>query len=165
MALRKILFTISLLVFVLCLGTGYVTTGQWLGVVVTMITGLAWLMVQKYSTSWLPHICLVVSVGLAVAGVLSGSPALWMIIGSGMALVVWDLLFLNDALRDTPSGYQTRRYEKFHFRSLSISLGTGLLAAFLGRFIHLQITFILMIFIIALAVFGLNRLWEYDKKR
>jgi hypothetical protein len=165
MVLRKILFATSLTFFVLCLGAGYVTVGQWLGAIFTMITALAWIMVRKYPTSWLPHICLVVSVGLAAAGILTGSPAVWMIMGSGMALVVWDLLFLNDALGDTPNENQTRRYENRHLQSLAISLGAGLLAALLGRFIHLQISFILVVFFIALAVFGLDRLWVYDKKR
>ena len=105
----------------LCLAAGYGIAGQWIGAVIAIITGLAWLPARKYPDSGLPLICLVVSVCLAVVGRLTGSPPLLMICGSGFALAVWDLVFLDDALGSNSSGEQTRQYE----RQTSPIAGTG----------------------------------------
>ena len=122
----------------LCLTAGYGIAGQWIGAAIAIITGLAWLLARKYPASGLPFICLVVSVCLAVVGQLSGSPPLLMICGSGFALAVWDLIFLDDALGSNSSEEQTRQYESKHLQSLALALGFGLLIAFLGRLLNLQ---------------------------
>ena len=48
MALRKIFFVICLVVSMLCLAAGYGIAGQWIGAVIAIITGLAWLLARKY---------------------------------------------------------------------------------------------------------------------
>ena len=132
---------------------------------IAIITGLAWLPARKYPDSGLPFICLVASVCLAVAGQLIGSPPLLMICGSGFALAVWDLVFLNDALGRNSSGVQTRQYEGKHLQSLALALGSGLLVAFVGRLLNFQIPFIVMMLFVALVIFGLERIWGAIKKR
>jgi hypothetical protein len=164
MASRKTLFVVCLVASVLCLAAGYAIAGQWVGAVVALITGLAWLLARKYLASWLPLICLLASIGLAVVGLLIGSPALLMICGSSVALVVWDLLLLDAALENNPPREQTRRYENKHLQSLALALGSGLLAAFLGRLLSLQIPFVVLILFVALTIFGLDRVWGYIKK-
>jgi hypothetical protein len=163
--LRKSLFVICLAVSMLCLAAGYGITGQWIGAVIAIITGLAWLPARKYPDSGLPFICLVVSVCLAVVGRLTGSPPLLMICGSGFALAVWDLVFLDDALGSNSFGEQTRLYENIHLRTLALALGCGLIVAFVGRLINFQIPFIVMMLFIALVIFGLERIWGAIKKR
>ena len=165
MALRKTFFVICLVVSMLCLAAGYGIAGQWIGAVIAIITGLAWLLARKYPASWLPHICLLASVCLAVVGRLTGAPPLLMICGSGLALAVWDLLFLDDALGSHSSGEQTRRYENKHLQSLALALGSGLIVAFLGRLLNLQIPFVILVLFVVLVVFGLDRVWGYIKKR
>ena len=165
MALRKTLFVICLVVSMLCLAVGYGIAGQWIGAVIAIITGLAWLLARRYPTSWLPLMCLSASICLAVVGRLTGSPPLLMICGSGFALAVWDLLFLDDALGSNSSGEQTRQYESKHLQSLALALGSGLLVAFLGRLLNLQIPFVLLMLFIALVIFGLDRIWGHIKKR
>jgi hypothetical protein len=161
---RKTFFAVCLIVSVICLATGYGFVGQWIGVVIAIAMGPAWLFAQKYPTSGLPFICLFASVCLAVTGKLTGSSSLLMICGSGFALAIWDLLLLDDALRNSSCGEQTRQYENKHLQSLVLALGSGLLAALFGRFLHLQIPFIILMFFIALVIFGLDRVWGYIKK-
>ncbi len=165
MVFRRILFAVCLALSVLCLATGYAIAGQWLGTVVAIIIGLAWLLARKYPALGLSLICLWASVCLAVAGQLTGSPPLLMICGSGIALAVWDLLLLDVALGSDSLGAQTRQYESKHLQSLILALGLGLFAAFLGRLMTLQIPFVLLLLFIALAVFSLDRAWGHIKKQ
>jgi hypothetical protein len=162
--LWKTLFVICLAVSMLCLAAGYGIAGQWIGAVIAVITGLAWLPARKYPDSGLPVICLVVSVCLAVVGRLSGASSLLMICGSGFALAVWDLVFLDDALGSNLIGEQTKRYENKHLQALALALGCGLTLAFVGHLINFRIPFMAMMLFVALVIFGLERIWGTIKK-
>ena len=165
MALRKIFFIVCLVASVLCLAVGYGLVGQWFGVVMAIITGGAWVLARKYPTSQLPLICLLVSTCLAVIGQLTGAPPWLIICGSGSALALYDLLYLDVALGSNLSGEQTRQYENKHLQSLALALGSGLLVVFLGRLLlRLQVSFFGLVFLVILAVFGLDRVWGYIKK-
>jgi hypothetical protein len=165
MAIRRTFFAVCLLVSVLCLAAGFGIAGQWIGAVMAIIAGLAWLLARRYPASWPPHICLLASVCMAVVGRLTGSPPLLMICGSGVALAVWDILLLDAALGSKSSGEQTRQYENKHLQSLALVLGSGLCVVSLGRLLTLQIPFVLSVLFVALAVFGLDRAWGYIKRR
>jgi hypothetical protein len=164
MALRRVFFIVCLVASVFCLAGGYGIAGQWPGVVMAILTGFAWLLARKYPTVWLPLTCLVASVGLAVVGLLTGSPPWLMICGSGIALAACDLLFLDVALGSNVLGKQTRHYEINHLQLLALALGFGLSGIFLGRWLHLQVSFLGVVILVALAVFGLDRVWGYLKK-
>lgn len=165
MFLRKTFFVICLVISILCLAAGYGISGQWVGTVIAITTGLAWLRARKYPDSGLALICLVVSVCLAVIGRLTGSPPLLMICGSGLALAVWDLIFLDVALGKNSFGEHTRQYERKHLQSLTLALGSGLLVTLVGRLLNFQIPFIVMILFVVLVIFGLERIWGAIKKR
>jgi hypothetical protein len=164
MAPRKTVFTICLIASVLCLAGGYGIAGQWPGVAAAIITFPAWLLARKYPAAWLPFICLLASISLAVAGILSRSPYLLMICSSGFSLAAWDMVLLNHALRNKPSEEQTRLYENQHFRFLAPALAAGLLAGFLGHLFVFQIPFVLVVILIAVVLFGLDRTWAYMRK-
>jgi hypothetical protein len=165
MAPRKTFFVICLVVSMLCLTAGYGFAGQWIGAVIAIISGLSWLLARKYPLSWLPHLCLFMSVSLAVAGQVTGTPPVLMICGSGFALAAWDLICLDGALGTNSSGEQTMRYENKHLQSLALALGSGMLVAFLGGLFHLQIPFAVMMLLVALVIFGFERVWGTIKKR
>jgi hypothetical protein len=164
MALRKTFFAVCLAASVLCLALGYGLAGQWVGTVIAIITAGAWLLARKYPTSELPHICLLASTCLGVVGLLTGASPGLMIGGAAVALAVWDLLFLDVALGRDSSGEQTRRYENKHLQSLALALGFGLLGVFLGRLLRLEVSFFVVVVLVALAVYGLARVWDYIKK-
>lgn len=165
MALRKTFFVVCLVVSLLCITAGYGFAGRWIGAAIAITSGLAWLHARKYPDSWPPHLCLITSVGLAVTGQLTGTPPLLMIGGSGFALAAWDLILLDGALGTHSVGEQSRRYEIKHIQSLALALGAGLLVAFLGRMLHLQIPFAAMLLFVALVIFGFDRIWGTIKKR
>jgi hypothetical protein len=165
MPLRKIWFVFCMMLSVFCLAVGYTITGQWIGALVAILMIPAWLLARKHPLTWLPFICLLASVCLAVIGKLTGAPPFLMIFGSGVALAVWDLLFLDSALGSNSSGEQTRQYENKHLQSLTLALGFGLSVAFLGRLFNLHIPFLVLMLFIAFILFGLDRVWTYIKKR
>jgi hypothetical protein len=162
--LRKIFLAVCLIVSVLCLAAGYGLSGQWVGVVISLIMGPAWLFARKYPISILPLICLLISVCLAVVGKLNGVPSFLMICSSGFSLATWDLLLLDGALGNSSSGEQTRQYEIKHLQSLGLALVSGLAVIFLGHSLRLQIPFVVLLLSVALVIFGLDRVWDYIKK-
>ena len=165
MGFRKIFFVVCLIVSMLCLSAGYGLSDQWIGAMIAIIAGLTWLPARKYPASWLPLVCLIASIGLAVTGQLTGLSSWLMICGSGFALAVWDLVLLERALGTNSAGEQTRRYEIKHLQSLALALGAGLLAALVGGVLHLQIPFVAMMLSVALILFGLDRVWRTIRKR
>jgi hypothetical protein len=70
MSILKTYFVVCLAGSLLCLIAGYGITGHWVGAVIAIITGAAWLFARKYPSSGLPFICLLLSVCLALAGLL-----------------------------------------------------------------------------------------------
>ena len=164
MSLRKPIFMISLIILVLCLAAGYGIAGKWIGALVAIVLGLAWLLARKNSDPWLLFICLLGSVGLAVAGRLVGATPLLMMLGSAVALAVWDLTYLDAALRHNSFGEQTRRYENKHIQSLFLALGSGLFVALLARFINMRFPFIIVMVLIGFTLIALDRVWGYIKR-
>jgi hypothetical protein len=164
MSHRKIFFFIFLIISTLCLAAGYAIARQWIGAMIAILAGLAWLLGRKYPGAMLPHVCLLISVGLAVVGRLIGSPPFLMISGSAVALVVWDLLLLDSSLGKNSSLEQTRQYENKHLQSLMLALGFGLLSILLGRAINLHTPFFVLLLFIIFILFALDRIWGYIKK-
>ena len=165
MIIRKTSFYICLTTLILCLAAGYALSGKWVGAASVVPIGLFWLFSQKYSTPWLAYFCLVISMALAVIGQLIGNSAILMIFSAGLALAVWDLMLLNNTSEKGSAGAQTHRYESKHLQSLALAVGSGLAVAFLGRQLHFRLPFILMLLCVALAVFGLNFVWNSLKNR
>jgi hypothetical protein len=165
MSFRKVLFVMCLIISLLCLATGYGIAGYWVGAAIAMLMGPAWWLAQKYPYSSLPSACLSMSVGLAVVGSLIGCLPLLMIFGSAAALAAWDLIFLLSAVGNNSSGEQNRRYENRHLQSLLMALGFALLAIALGRFVNIQLPFIVLLLSLAFILFALDRAGDYIKKR
>ena len=164
MSLRKTFFAVCLIVSVLCLAIGYGLAGHWLGALSVSLLGPGWWFARKYHGSHMPLFCLLASVGLGVAGRLSGAPPLLMIFGSAVALAVWDLLYLDSALGTHSPTEQTSQYEKEHLRSLTLAIGGALLAILLGRFLRIQVSFLVLLLSITFILFALDRVWGLIKK-
>jgi len=149
------------MISVVCLAVGYWIAEKWIGALVAILMGPAWLFARKNTDPWLPFICLLASVGLAVAGRLCGAPYLLMILASALALAVWDLIYLDTALDKNSFGAQTCQYENKHVQSLILALGFGLFVVLLGRFINIRIPFILLMLLISFTLYALDRVWGY----
>jgi len=162
---RKILFFICMILSVFCLAAGYSIAGQWIGALASILMVPAWSFVRKHPNTWLRSICLFASVGLAVTGRLIGSPPSLMICSSGVALAVWDLLFLDNTMGGNSAKEQSRQYESKHLQALTLAVGSGFLVAFLGRLLYLQIPFVVMMLLVVLLLFGFERIWGTIKKQ
>ena len=166
MSLRKIFFVICIGISALFLASGFGIAGERILALIAILMAPAWLFARKYADTWLPFICLLISVGLAVVGILIGASSRWMFLGSGFSLAAWDLLLFSAALENNPSGEQNRLYETKHIQSLVLALGFGLLLLFLGRLFTFRTPFALLILFIILVLFGLDRtLGDIKKQR
>jgi hypothetical protein len=161
MSLHKNILVICLMISVVCLAAGYWIAGKWIGALGAILMGPAWFFARKNTDPWLPFVCLLASVGLAVAGRLFGASYLLMIFGSTLALAVWDLIYLDTALGKNSFGAPTRRYENQHIQSLVWALGFGLFVVLLGRVISIRVPFIVMMLLISLTLFALDYVWGY----
>jgi hypothetical protein len=164
MPLRKFFFILCLIVWVFCLAAGYWFANQWIGAALAVLLGPGWLLAPKYQDAMLPHICLFISVGLAVAGILIGASPLLMIFSSAMAVAVWDLALLESALKMNSTNEQTRQYEARHLQSLMLALGFGLFATLAGYLVNIRLPFFIMIPLLIFLLFALERVWFYIKK-
>ena len=164
MPFRKVGFVFCLVTSVCCLTAGFGVTGWWILAVLAGLLGPGWLLAQKYPDARLQSVCLLASVGFAVVGILIGSPAILMLLGTTMALVVWDLLLLDVAIGKGSSVEQTRHYENSHLRSLALALGVGLVVSLFGHLISIQIPYVVMLLSSAVLLFALDRVWFHIKK-
>jgi hypothetical protein len=159
MSLRRILGLLSLTLTALCLGIGFVTIGPGAVFAAVLLTLLVWLLAYKWPSTWLSTAALVLTVGLAAVGLLAGAVAYLMLLGVIFALANWDLAFLELVLAGNSSKTVTL-LEKKHYQSLALALGLTLLVTFTGRMIRFQIPFIGLMLLVALAIFGLGRVWR-----
>ena len=164
MSLRKRSLILCITLSVLCLVGGYGMVRQWIGAAIAILIGPAWLLARKYPASLLPLICLLMSIAMAVAGMLMGSPPVLMIFGATLALAAWDLVLLSSVLGEHSLTEQTQLFESQHLRSLLLALGSGLLVVFLGRFLTIQVPFLVLVLLVAFLLFALDRVMGSIKK-
>ncbi|MBN1266903.1 MAG: hypothetical protein JXA25_15515 [Anaerolineales bacterium] len=162
--MRKTALILCLIIAALSPAAGFALAGIYTGVVPSLLAGLLWLPARKYPHSWMPSISLTVSTALAAAGVLNGLSFILMIIGAGAALAGWDLLLLNAELENTQPGEKTRQYESRHMQTLALAVIFGILAALPRYAGNLQIPFFVMIILIAIMLFALDRIWGFLNK-
>jgi hypothetical protein len=160
MPLRKILRLVFPIVCLASLGLGYATTRSWIALVVLIITMLAWLFAIKWPDGFLSFSALVLSVGLAAAGLLTGATPLLMMLGAALALASWDLVLWNRISANHSPTPSLTLFESRHYQSLALALGLGLLAAVGGRLLRFQIPFGWMVILVILALFSLERIWR-----
>ena len=164
MSLRKVFFVLGLVTSVFCLTAGFGIAGWWALAVLSGLLGPGWLLAQKYPGAKLQSVCLLGSVGFATVGILIGSPAILMMLGTTIALTVWDLLLLDAAIGKRSSVEQTRHYENSHLRSLALALSVGLVAILFGRLLSIQIPFAVLILSSMVLLLAMDRVWVSIKK-
>jgi hypothetical protein len=160
MSFRKILRFVFPIICVTSLGLGYATTRLWIAIFVLVFSLLAWLSAIKWADGFLSFSALVLSVGLAAAGLLTGAAPLWMLFGAALALASWDVVLWNRISADNSPTLSLTLIERKHYQSLAVALTLGLLAAVSGRLFHFQIPFGWMVILVILALFSLERIWR-----
>ena len=160
MPFRKTLVLIFPLVCLACLGFGYAQARQWLALAGVLLALLAWLAGAKWPYRWLPLAALLLSLVLSGMGLFIGAPPVLMICSAALALAGWDLLLWEHALPDDLPASMLSRLAYSHYRSLALALVLGLLVALAGRLLRLNLPFGVLIFLVLLSLFSLERLWH-----
>jgi hypothetical protein len=155
--LRKSLFFVCLTAASGCLIAGLASTSaQWLAWT-GLIPAVALLFTRRVAGNWLSFTALVAFVGMAAAGLLLGSAPSLMVFSSTAALASWDLCNLERSLDARPHPL----LEKRHIQILIPSLGVGLLLALAGGMISLSLPFIVILLLVFLIFFSLDRVFRY----
>jgi len=145
---------------VICLSTAFILVGKWIGLVCALGLGALWIYARNKRIAWVPHLLFLSSLSLAAAAILTGAQPVLPVIGAGFTLMVWDLFLLNSDLQDSPQKEPSRRYESRHLWLLILAATAGVLIALLGRLVSINPPFVLLVALILLAMFGLDRLWS-----
>ena len=157
---RIVLRLVFLIGWFTCLAVGYTIAGQWIALPGVLLALTAWLLAYKWRSGWLAGMALVLSVCLAAAGLFAPLSPVLMILSATLALAGWDRVFLDQRLMDNPSDRTVDLLEKRHYQSLALVLAVGLPLALAGRMFRIHIGFGWMIFLVILALIGLERLWR-----
>jgi hypothetical protein len=151
-----LLFPIAYAAF---LAVAYAQIGQWIMLAIVLLNFLAWLLAYKWPFIELSTTALVISVGSAAAGLLAGTVPFLMMLGVTFALAGWDLAFWDHTRKGilNSSAKTVALFENKHYQNLALALGLGLLAAVTGPLIHFQVPLGVMIILVILALFNLDR--------
>ena len=162
MSWRKILSLVCPIAYAVCLAVAYAQAGQWTSLAIVLLTFPAWLLARKQPSIELSSTVLLISVGLAAAGLFAGASPFLMMLSATFALASWDLVLLDHTLTDNAnsSAKTIALFENRHYQNLALALGLSLLIAVAGQLIRLQIPLGGMILLVILALFGLDRVWR-----
>ena len=95
---------------------------------------------------------------VAAAGILTGADAFPMILGGAAGLAAWDLLSGNRPL----AGATARRCERKRELLLALALTASLLLAAAGKLLPLRIPFVVIVLLVLLDAYSLDRLLRSD---
>jgi hypothetical protein len=161
----RLLFYTSLSLLSVCLLVGFIMAGQWIWVALAIFVSAGWYYVRRHKDQTLSDLLLVVSIGTAAAVKLAGGTGLLAILSAGLALAVWDLRCLDEALDGKGISRQTRLFETNHLKSWVWpweQVGYCRSRA-VGK---MQIPFVLIFILTAATAYGLNRILSIlEKKR
>lgn len=104
--------------------------------------------------------CLVAVYGISAAGILAGAAAFAMTFGATAALAAWDL-FSPNRPGGAPASATARIHERKRELSLALALAAGLLLVATGKLLALRIPFVLVVLLVLLDAFSLDRLSRY----
>ncbi len=157
---RTILKLVILIACVTSLAVGYAMAGQWIALLGILFALVTWLLACKWRSGGLAVVALVLSVCLAIAGLLASVSPELMILGAALALASWDGVLWDQRRTDISSDKTVDLLEKRHYQSLALALGVGFLVAVAGRMFRIQMSFGWMTLLVILVLIGLERLWR-----
>jgi hypothetical protein len=165
MKFRSMILNSCLIVSTGCLGAGYIFAGYWQILPALLVILLFGIMAKKQLRFWSTSSFLLVYIILAAIGVVADLPVGLMILACTFALASWDLIQFEQSIAGN-SMLQTRTLlEKHHLRSLALAASAGLLLAFLSLYVHLQLTFGVIVSLVLIAMGCLLYGMQYSVKK
>jgi hypothetical protein len=153
----------------LALAAGFLTVGMWAALIVMLPALAAWYFAVRRSSVVAAAAGLVLSVGLAAAGLLLAAPAATMMLGAACALGAWDIVLFQRPPAVPAGAAAPGAFERRHYISLAAALGVGLAIAVAGPLLAIRISFWWTMALVALALAGLEGLrrglWRGEKRR
>lgn len=156
MNFRSTVFYICLIVSTGCLSAGYVLAGYLVIIPVLLTMLLLWAFAKRGVVSWLASSLFLGYIIFSAIGVIVNLPVVLMIIACTFALVSWDLIQFEQGMTEQPMRKTRASLEKYHLPSLTLAAFTGLLFAFMSTYIHLQLSYGVIVFLVLIAVGGLT---------
>ena len=115
-------------------------------------SGAFWSSIKKMSVFWSSSILLLVFVLIAVTGVMAEYSTLLMVVACTAALAWWDLANFEQSIVVSQPLETLFLLERHHLQSLAMAVSGGLILAFIGSFLNLQISFIGTVLLVSLAI-------------
>jgi hypothetical protein len=150
MKFRSTILNICLMISAGSLGTGYTLAGFW-QILPLLLLILLFGMLEK-KRFWSATGFLLVYVVLAAIGVVADLSVELMIIACTFALASWELIQFEQSLDGNSLLETSTPLEKHHMRSLALAGSVGLLLAFTSIYIHLQLSFSMIIFLVLITI-------------
>ena len=159
MTLTKNLSLLFTLASLACMLAGLAAGGHWTAALPALAPALLMLLARRTPSGWLPTAALVLSTGLAAAGILSGGQPFLLALGVVAALAGWDLVLLENSLHGSPPQHAAL-FEGRHLKSLAFAAGLGALgvAVGVGGALQLSLPFGILILLVLLILICLDRL-------
>jgi nitrate reductase gamma subunit len=154
MILRKLLLLTSWGLSTFLAVAGFWQVGLWKVTIAVLVCAIAWIFVRRKFSS----VCLAGSVTFAAAGLILGAAAPFMFFYAGFSLATWDLNSMDLSLSRNSPDQKSNLYQSRRLFALGFSLGAGFLIIFLGHLLRFQIPFIVMVLLLVLVFFSLNRI-------
>jgi len=106
---------------------------------------------------WPADLAFILFIGAAAFGVLSGLPVGWMLLGTVMALIIWDLLHWLERLSNTEQVEGRLKLKRAHLRRLLVTSTVGLLAGGAALSLKVELSFGWALLLVLFAAWGLSR--------
>lgn len=137
---------------VTCLSFPYLLAGHWPIMLIFLVMAAFWRFLKKRSVFWSSSILLMVFVLIAVAGMMAEYSVLLMAVACTAALAWWDLANFEQSIVVNQPLETLFLLERYHLLSLAMAVSGGLILAFVGSFLNLQIPFIGTVLLVSLAI-------------
>lgn len=141
---EKLLFYFSLLISTLLAQAGFIQTGLWVEVIASIFCAFFWIFFRKR----IPSVCLVLSISIAVIGIIFKVPSSFLLIYSGFSMICWDLTLLELSLNKNVPDQKAGLYRWLRIKSLALSLVLGIAVYFINYLFKFQIPFFVMILLV-----------------
>ena len=152
MKIHSIVLNFCLVTSAGCLGAGYILGGYWLIMPIFLAMAIFWLIMKRRSLFWSASSLLFIDVALAIIGVTINLSIYLMVLGCTTALACWDLTHFRDTMIDNPPFGTDARLERYRLQSLATAVFTGLFLALISMYINLQFPFVVMVFLVLMAM-------------
>jgi hypothetical protein len=155
MVAKKVLFALLGITTATFLA-GYAVESEYVLAGLSIAAGAAWLLLEIYDKRSLNWLFFLIFTFLAILGCLKSMSSLLLLTGFAANLAAWDLSRFLLRSSNLVAEENSVAFEKKHVYKLAITIGAGFLVALLPVLITFSLSFVVLFFIILLAMFVLR---------